>query len=83
VTHDEKKRAENGDLESYRHLCEVRDIARRYFEKGSDAIKSYLLGVEKHRGADAAQRLRAEAWEIIKDQKKVKESAKKAIYPRR
>ena len=52
--------------ESYRHYCEVLSVVRMYREKGSDAVKSYLLQVEKHRGSQPAQRLRNDALEMLK-----------------
>lgn len=47
--------------EPYRHLCEVESIVRMYRTHGGDKVKSYLLQVEKHRGSEAAVRLREEA----------------------
>lgn len=52
--------------EKYRHLCEVESIVRMYRTHGGDKVKSYLLQVEKHRGSEAASRLRIEALEKIK-----------------
>lgn len=47
--------------EAYRHTCEVASVVRMYREKGGDHVKKYLLQVEKHRGSEAAARLREEA----------------------
>ena len=47
--------------EAHRHKCEVASVVRMYRERGGNAVKSYLLQVEKHRGSDAAARLREEA----------------------
>ena len=44
--------------ETYRHECEVASVVRMYRERGGSAVKSYLLQVEKHRGSEAAERLR-------------------------
>ena len=44
--------------EAYRHKCEVDSVVRMYRERGGSAVKSYLLQVEKHRGSEAAERLR-------------------------
>ena len=52
--------------EAHRHYCEVLSVVRMYREKGSDAVKSYLLQVEKHRGSQPAQRLRNNALEMLK-----------------
>lgn len=47
--------------EAYRHTCEVASVVRMYREKGGDFVKKFLLQVEKHRGSEAATRLREEA----------------------
>ena len=47
--------------EAYRHTCEVASVVRMYREKGGDFVKKFLLQVEKHRGSEAAARLREEA----------------------
>ena len=47
--------------EAYRHTCEVASVVRMYREKGGDHVKKYLLQVEKHRGSEAAARLRETA----------------------
>ena len=52
--------------EAHRHYCEVLSVVRMYREKGSEAVKSYLLQVEKHRGSQPAQRLRNDALEMLK-----------------
>lgn len=51
--------------EAHRHKCEVASVVRMYMEKGGDAVKSYLLKVEKARGSAASERLRNEALERI------------------
>jgi hypothetical protein len=56
----------NADLddknsEAYRFKCEVDSVVRMYRERGGSAVKSYLLQVEKHRGSEAAERLRETA----------------------
>lgn len=52
--------------EAHRHYCEVLSVVRMYREKGSEAVKSYLLQVEKNRGSQPAQRLRNDALEMLK-----------------
>lgn len=47
--------------EAYRHKCEVSSVVRMYKEKGGDHVKKFLLLVEKHRGSEAATRLREAA----------------------
>jgi hypothetical protein len=55
--------------EAYRHTCEVTSVVRMYretlqklgAEKAKQRIQSFLLQVEKHRGSEAATRLREEA----------------------
>ena len=54
------------DTEAYRHNCEIDSIVRMYREHGGDRVKSYLLQVEKHRGSQAAERLRGEALERLR-----------------
>ena len=56
----------NADLddknsEAYRHKCEVASVVRMYRKRGGDFVKKFLLQVEKHRGSEAATRLREEA----------------------
>ena len=51
--------------EAYRHQCEIDSIVRMYRERGGDRVKSYLLQVEKHRGSQAAARLREAALERL------------------
>ena len=52
--------------ESHRHKCEVESVVRMYRTKGGEAVKKFLLLVEKHRGSETAARLRHEALEKIK-----------------
>ena len=51
--------------EAYRNYCEISSIVRMFRESGGDKVKSYLLQVEKHRGSEAAARLRADALDKI------------------
>ena len=62
---EEAERLAAADTETYRHNCEIDSIVRMYREKGGDKVKSYLLQVEKHRGSEAAARLRADALDKI------------------
>lgn len=42
------------------YQCEVRTVARRY-ESGDD-LKPFFKDVEKHRGKESADKLRADVW---------------------
>ena len=55
---DETVNLASKDSEAHRHYCECLSVVRMYRTKGSDAVKSYLLQVEKHRGSQSAERLR-------------------------
>lgn len=61
LSRDIAERLAEEDVEAYRHKCEVDSIVRMYKTKGGDAVKSFLLQVEKHRGSETASRLREEA----------------------
>ena len=63
---EEAERLAATDTEAYRHSCEIDSIVRMYREHGGDRVKSYLLQVEKHRGSQAAERLRGEALERLR-----------------
>ena len=58
---EDAERLAKQDTEAYRHKFEVDSVVRMYRERGGNAVKSYLLQVEKHRGSDSASRLREEA----------------------
>ena len=62
---EEAERLAKADTEAYRHSCEIRSIVRMFRESGGDKVKSYLLQVEKHRGSQAAARLREAALERL------------------
>lgn len=47
---------------------EVLSIVRMYHEKGGTFVKGFLLKVEKHRGSEAAQRLRSGALQRLQDE---------------
>ena len=66
MSKENAERMAREDVEVYRHHCECLSVVRMYREKGSDAVKSYLLQVEKHRGSQPAQRLRNDALEMLK-----------------
>ena len=66
MSKEDAERMAREDVEAYRHRCECLSVVRMYREKGSEAVKSYLLQVEKHRGSDSAQRLRNDALEMLK-----------------
>ena len=63
---EESERLAAADTEAYRHNCEIDSIVRMYREHGGDRVKNYLLQVEKHRGSQAAERLRGEALERLR-----------------
>ena len=63
---EEAERLAREDTEKHRHDCEITSIVRMYREFGSDRVKSFLLQVEKHRGSQAAERLRGEALERLR-----------------
>ena len=63
---EEAERMARADTEAYRHSCEIDSVVRMYREHGGDRVKSYLLQVEKHRGSNAAERLRGEALERLR-----------------
>lgn len=44
--------------EAFRHECEILSVVRMFNKHGADHVKSFLLRVEKERGAAAAKRLR-------------------------
>ena len=54
------------DTELRRHECEVRYVATM---KSDEARHNYLEGVATKRGADAAKRLREDAWKLIQQAK--------------
>ena len=54
------------DVEAQLHQCEVASVVRMYREKGGDHVKKFLLLVEKHRGSEAASRLREAALAQIR-----------------
>ena len=66
MSKEDAERMAREDVEAYRHRCECFSVVRMYCEKGSEAVKSYLLQVEKHRGSEPAQRLRNDALEMLK-----------------
>ena len=47
--------------EAHRFKCEVASVVRMYHKHGGDFVKKFILQVEKHRGSEAAARLREEA----------------------
>lgn len=55
------ERAAREEVEQYRFRCEVRDVLRMANRYGSDRSDRYLLGVERQRGSESAERLRAAA----------------------
>lgn len=68
--------------ETHRHECEVRDVVERYRkafkelekrpnrkELAAGVVESYLLAVEKNRGAGPALRLRQDCRKLMQQQK--------------
>ena len=51
------------------HECEVLSVVRMYKEGGVDRVASFINKVREQRGDAAADRLRIDAWEKIKDDK--------------
>ena len=51
------------------HECEVLSVVRMYKEGGADRVASFINKVREQRGDAAAERLRLDAWEKIKDDK--------------
>jgi len=51
------------------HECEVLSVVRMYKEGGVDRVASFINKVREQRGDAAADRLRVDAWEKIKDDK--------------
>jgi hypothetical protein len=49
------------DAEAQLHQCEVASVVRMFKAKGGDHVKKFLLLVEKHKGSEAAERLRSAA----------------------
>ena len=65
LSRDIAERLAEEDVEAYRHRCEVASVVRMYQTKGAEAVKSFLLQVEKHRGSEAAERLRGDALDKL------------------
>ena len=63
---EEAERLARADTEAHRIKCEIDSVVRMYRERGADAVKSYLLKVEKHRGSEAAERLRGAALDRLR-----------------
>lgn len=62
----ENERMAHEDVATQLHQCEVASVVRMYKEKGGDHVKKFLLLVEKHRGSEAAERLRNSALERLR-----------------
>ena len=54
-------------MEPHRHACEVRWVAALPSHRERHA---FLAGVEKHRGKDAAQRLRVDVWQAMQPRRR-------------
>lgn len=61
LSREEAERLAHEDVQKALFNSEVLSVVRMYREKGGKAVKSFLLQVEKHRGSDAAERLRRAA----------------------
>lgn len=55
------ERAARADVERYRHACEVNYLVTLGSKEGRRGVDRYLALVAQKRGADAAERLRADA----------------------
>ena len=56
--------------ETERHRAEINTLISRHYPNDSIGLKAFFVDVEKHRGKDAAERLRTdcrEAWRKRKD----------------
>lgn len=58
---EEAERLAREDVQKALFDSEVLSVVRMYRTKGRAAVKSFLLQVEKHRGSEAAERLRGAA----------------------
>lgn len=58
---EEAERLAREDVQKALFDSEVLSVVRMYREKGGKAVRSFLLQVEKHRGSQAAERLRGAA----------------------
>lgn len=55
------------ETEAFRHNCEVRNVVARYRKDGGEAVKDFLSQVARHRGQAAADRLRTDALNALKE----------------
>lgn len=58
---EKAERLAHEDVQKALFTAEVQSVVRMYRTKGGAAVKSFLLQVEKHRGSEAAERLRGAA----------------------
>lgn len=58
---EEAERLAREDAQKALFDCEVLSVVRMFREKGGEAVKAFLMQVEKHRGSEAAARLRKSA----------------------
>lgn len=63
MTEPDRNAAKCRSDEQHRHECEVRFV--RDMRSNADRGR-YLERVEKARGSDAAQRLRSDAWDLMR-----------------
>lgn len=61
LSREEAERLAREDVQQALFTAEVQSVVRMYRTKGGAAVKSFLLQVEKHRGGQAAERLRGAA----------------------
>ena len=61
IPREAAERLAHEDVQQALFFAEVSSVVRMYRTKGGSAVKSFLLQVEKHRGSEAAERLRGEA----------------------
>ena len=79
---NEDKQLAAQNQETHRHECEVRDVVARYRkalknlekrpnrkELAAGVVESYLLAVEKNRGADSAVRLRQDCRTLMQQER--------------
>jgi hypothetical protein len=65
---EDAERAAESWAAQYLHECEVRLIVAMYRDHGSDAVKEVLASIGEKRGAEAMQRLRADALKVLAEQ---------------
>ena len=63
LSREEAEEEARQDVEKHRHACEARAVAGM---ESNAARAEFLRDVAKRRGEEAAERLRRDAWEILR-----------------